>query len=589
MTATTVTEDHLVRAVSLSELRVAGRLVARVDGHTMCLFADARRRARRRQPLPAHGLPASPRHASRTASSPATGTTPVSTSARAARSTSWPTTCDGSRSKCAATTCCVDVAPRGDPASHTAASGCATASSVNIPLVLAKATIALTAADPSARSAFRAGLDVRREPPERGWGPRAHDADVLHEPAPAPRPGRPCRCALYHGPRRRRLESRMATPPRFPLDPLPSGRRRACAAEALVPAVRRGARRRGRRAGARVGQCAPGRSPRRSPTCSSPRPPTIATSTSVTRSTSSTRRSRRSTSPAGNAPRPCSPRCRADCAAERMEESNAWRNPDRPRRPPRGRVRTACPKPCSRRRSARRAGRVAASSSSSCSATIRRRRRGAARRAARRRDRGGAGLRGVLRGGARIARFPTTNEFGDWDTALHTFTFANAVEQGLRRSPSVELLRGVFDAAMSIYLDRFLNVPADAAPASADVDATRTPCSTSFRTARPAAAGRRGRRARAHLPAPRGEPARLVAALGAALVREDRNFHTIQCFEAAVRQFDLLRGTEGAELPLIAAARYLAAHATTTRSQRQTFDIAHRLHRGERLYELDAA
>jgi nitrite reductase/ring-hydroxylating ferredoxin subunit len=60
----------------------------------------------------------------------------------------------------------------------------------------------------------------------------------------------------------------------------------------------------------------------------------------------------------------------------------------------------------------------------------------------------------------RIARFPTSNEFGDWDTALHTFTFASAVQQGLRRAPSVELLRGVFDAAMSVYLDRFLNVPA---------------------------------------------------------------------------------------------------------------------------------
>src|SRR5205814_9369316 len=60
----------------------------------------------------------------------------------------------------------------------------------------------------------------------------------------------------------------------------------------------------------------------------------------------------------------------------------------------------------------------------------------------------------------RIARFPTSNEFGDWDTAMHTFTFANAVEQGLRRSPSRELLRGVLDAAMSVYLDRFLNVPA---------------------------------------------------------------------------------------------------------------------------------
>jgi hypothetical protein len=64
----------------------------------------------------------------------------------------------------------------------------------------------------------------------------------------------------------------------------------------------------------------------------------------------------------------------------------------------------------------------------------------------------------------RIARFHTSNEFGDWDTALHTFTFANAVHQGLRRSETPELLRGVFDAAMSVYLDRFLNVPAARLP-----------------------------------------------------------------------------------------------------------------------------
>ena len=60
----------------------------------------------------------------------------------------------------------------------------------------------------------------------------------------------------------------------------------------------------------------------------------------------------------------------------------------------------------------------------------------------------------------RIVQFPTSNEFRDWDTALHSFTFANAVEQGLRRSESPELVRGIFDAAMSVYLNRFLNVPA---------------------------------------------------------------------------------------------------------------------------------
>ena len=36
---------------------------------------------------------------------------------------------------------------------------------------------------------------------------------------------------------------------------------------------------------------------------------------------------------------------------------------------------------------------------------------------------------------------------------------------------------------------------------------------------------------------------------------------------------------------LIAAARYLAAHAPTMRAQGQTFNIAQRLARGERLFE----
>jgi nitrite reductase/ring-hydroxylating ferredoxin subunit len=185
----------------------------------------------------------------------------------------------------------------------------------------------------------------------------------------------------------------------------------------------------------------------------------------------------------------------------------------------------------------------------------------------------------------RIARFPTSNEFGDWDTALHSFTFANAVEQGLRRSPSVELLRGVLDAAMSVHLDRFLNVPATRLPSGRPDGAPEK-----LLEELPALLDRQqqvdeaGQLVASYLGAD-GDPARLVATLGAALVRENRNFHTIQCVEAAVRQHELLVGTDGAGLPLVAAARYLAAHATTTRSQRQTFDIARRLHRGERLYE----
>jgi hypothetical protein len=185
----------------------------------------------------------------------------------------------------------------------------------------------------------------------------------------------------------------------------------------------------------------------------------------------------------------------------------------------------------------------------------------------------------------RIARFPTSNEFGDWDTALHTFTFANAVEQGLRRSSSAELVRGVFDAAASVYLDRFLNVPATRLPRpdpASDPEALLADLPGLLD--RQQQVDEAGQLVASFLGAG-GDADVLVAALGGALLREDRNFHTTQCVEAGICQHQLLRGSDEAGLPLIAAARYLAAHSATNRAQRQTFEIARRLHRGEKLYE----
>ncbi|MDQ3876557.1 MAG: Rieske (2Fe-2S) protein, partial [Actinomycetota bacterium] len=184
----------------------------------------------------------------------------------------------------------------------------------------------------------------------------------------------------------------------------------------------------------------------------------------------------------------------------------------------------------------------------------------------------------------RIARFPTSNEFSDWDTALHSFTFANAVEQGLRRAPSAELLRGVFDAAMSVYLDRFLNVPAIRLPVPEGDTAP-----DALLTELPALLDRQQQvNEAAHLVARYlrvGDPDALLAALGHCLLREDGDFHTIQMVEAAFRQHERLGPSEDGAHVLVAAARYLAAHAPTARAQEQTFGIALRLHRGERLYE----
>lgn len=186
----------------------------------------------------------------------------------------------------------------------------------------------------------------------------------------------------------------------------------------------------------------------------------------------------------------------------------------------------------------------------------------------------------------RIARFHTSNEYGDWDTTLHTFTFANAVQQGLRRVESHELARGIFDAAMSVYLDRFLNIPAAPLPVKNGNSASPSALLAELpdllnlqQQVNPA-----GKQVAQYLFG-EGDEAQLLAMLGKLLLREDRNFHTIQSIEAAFAQYELLKGTPEAVSVLVAAARYLAAHTPTARAQGQTYQIASRLHRGEKLFE----
>ena len=196
----------------------------------------------------------------------------------------------------------------------------------------------------------------------------------------------------------------------------------------------------------------------------------------------------------------------------------------------------------------------------------------------------------------RIARFHTSNEFGDWDTALHTFTFASAVHQGLRRlegyAPPDDyllLLRGVFDAAMSIYLDRFLNIPAARLPAVSNGNGASPQLPPLAEMLDQQQQVNEAGGAVGDFLFEGGAAAKLRAELGALLLREDRNFHTIQCIEAAFRQHDLLAAEpdsrEQAVHVLVAASRYLAAHAPTMRAQGQTFGIARRLHRNEKLFE----
>jgi hypothetical protein len=194
----------------------------------------------------------------------------------------------------------------------------------------------------------------------------------------------------------------------------------------------------------------------------------------------------------------------------------------------------------------------------------------------------------------RIAQFHTRNEFGDWDAALHTFTFSNAVHQGLRRLPSRELLRGVFDAAMRIYLNRFLNIPPATIPKQSTKDKDNDPEIILRELAelldKQQRVNETGQLVADYLYRG-GSSDQLTSMLGNLLLREDRNFHSIQMMEAAFSQYSLLdddnndcNNTAKVNI-LLAASRYLAAHSPTMRSQGRTYQIANQLHQGEQLFE----
>jgi hypothetical protein len=180
----------------------------------------------------------------------------------------------------------------------------------------------------------------------------------------------------------------------------------------------------------------------------------------------------------------------------------------------------------------------------------------------------------------RPVHFHVSNEFGDWDTVHHTFTYTNAVSQALRRTSSPLVARGVFDGAMSVYLERFLNVPKQPLPLAGTDGASAADLLTAFdvqgqvdRTAQIVAGMLRS-----------GDHKALIETLGHALLREDAGFHEFQIFEAALRQHRRFAGTPLADHVLIGAARFLSAHSPTVRAVGQTYDIAARLLRGEALH-----
>ncbi len=581
---TAVASARRVRACSLAELRAAGRRVVHLHGHVLCLFAEGEQVYAVDNRCPHMGFPLHRGtvcdgiltcHWHHARFDLATGGTFDQFADDLRR---FPVALDGDD-------VLVDLTPASDPVAHQRRR-LHDGLERDIPLVLAKATLALLEADPSGVDVFRAGLAFGAARRADGWGRGLTTLTCLMNLAPRLHPADRAP-ALYHGLAEVAADS-AGQPPRFPLEPLPgrapSPQRLASwfrrfvevrdaegAERALVSAVRRGASRH-ELADLLFAAATDHRYLETGHALDFVNKALEALDVAGWE---------RAEAVLGSLPAQLA-------AAARMEEANAWRNPvdlvallerafaELPQALERGRGRRGV--------WGGRAELVEAvlehDAPLAVDALLEALREGASE----------VEVASAVTSAAatRIARFPTSNEFGDWDTALHTFTFANAVEQGLRRSPSPELLRGVFDAAASVYLDRFLNVPARRLP-----EPDRHPEPAALLAELPALLDRQQQVDEARLLAARflvsgGDPRELVAALGAALVRENRNFHTIQCLEAAVRQHALLAGSDDASLPLVAAAGYLAAHAATSRSQRQTFEIARRLQRGEQLYADDA-
>ncbi|MDS0475789.1 Rieske (2Fe-2S) protein [Natrinema sp. 1APR25-10V2] len=201
----------------------------------------------------------------------------------------------------------------------------------------------------------------------------------------------------------------------------------------------------------------------------------------------------------------------------------------------------------------------------------------------------------------RVAQFGTANEFADWNTVHHTFTYANAVHGSARRTDAIEPYRGVFDGALNVYLDRFLNTPPTPIPdpgandTGRNADPILADLLETFDT--DGEVNEAGRLVAEFFDCD-GDPVELKRTLGHGLLREDAGFHALQNLEAAFRQFDLakMRAAEGegnsaADLerrryvPMIATARYLAAHFPTRRQAEQTFTTAARLNRGETIHD----
>ncbi|MEK7467846.1 MAG: Rieske (2Fe-2S) protein [Planctomycetota bacterium] len=184
----------------------------------------------------------------------------------------------------------------------------------------------------------------------------------------------------------------------------------------------------------------------------------------------------------------------------------------------------------------------------------------------------------------RVARFHLRNEFFDWDTVHHAFTYAEAARRFVARaSPGLPRIRALLHGAMDVYLVRFLNMPAAPVPKPREAE----PMEEIFPKLHGDIGGKRvedAARTVATWLAMGREEKELWRQMASAYLLEDHGFHTAQAFEAGLGLWMGVKGVDP-QIAAVAVARYLSSHSPTNRTVNQTVHATVKLARGERLFE----
>ena len=197
----------------------------------------------------------------------------------------------------------------------------------------------------------------------------------------------------------------------------------------------------------------------------------------------------------------------------------------------------------------------------------------------------------AVAGARRLAQFSLTNELQDWVDPRRTFMFTYAMYKAIQRSPEdTDIMRGIFHGAISIYRDRFLNVPCirllkqGASFDNLPKDAAGL-CQHLLKLLDRHAMVKEAARVvacyvRLALPL---EP--LFDSLTFATVREDLSYTHWMVLDAGIHLAQEARSQEDLEFILVGVVRHLAVVCPTPRAEIKPAIVGLRLNKGEKIYE----